>query len=142
MPVAPTRSSNLQALAGIVAALALAAVAAAPAGADRGAYNNWHVHDGGSGVDANGLVHRGLAFFPAILTNGDVTAYQQDPAYCPDATDKLTLPAERMASSRSSAIASRTHSSSICAPFPPGTQCRPAIRARDRRPAGPSSTSR
>ncbi len=79
----------------LVAALALtlAAVAASPALADRGSYNNWHVHDGGSGNDANGLVHRGLAFFPAILTGGDVSAYLQDPAYCPDATDKLTLPA-------------------------------------------------
>ncbi len=79
----------------LVAALALtlAAVAASPALADRGSYNNWHVHDGGSGIDANGLVHRGLAFFPAILTGGDVSAYLQDPAYCPDATDKLTLPA-------------------------------------------------
>jgi hypothetical protein len=81
------------ALAGIVAALGLAAVGAVPALAERGSYNNWHVHDGGSGIDANGLVHRGLAFFPAILTGGDVDAYLQDPAYCPDATDKLTLPA-------------------------------------------------
>jgi hypothetical protein len=81
---------NLQAVAAVAAALGLAAT---PAGADRGSYNNWHVHDGGSGVDANGLVHRGLAFFPAILTGGDVGAYLQDPAYCPDATDKLTLPA-------------------------------------------------
>jgi len=47
---------KLHALAGIVAALALAAVAAAPAAADRGSYQNWHVHDGGTGVDANGLV--------------------------------------------------------------------------------------
>jgi hypothetical protein len=83
---------KLQALLGIAAALGVAAIAATPAGADRGAYNNWHVHDGGSGTDANGLVHRGLAFFPAILT-GDVGTYLQDPAYCPDATDKLTLPA-------------------------------------------------
>src|SRR5881392_2183235 len=84
---------NLQAVVAIAAVLSLAAVAATPAGADRGAYNNWHVHDGGSGTDANGLVHRGLAFFPAILTGGDVAAYLQDPAYCPDATDKLTLAA-------------------------------------------------
>ena len=84
---------KLTALAGLAAALALAAVAAGPAAAERGSYNNWHVHDGGSGVDANGLVHRGLAFFPAILTAGDVAAYLEDPAYCPDATDKLTLPA-------------------------------------------------
>lgn len=81
------------ALAGIVAALGLAAVAPVPALADRGSYNNWHVHDGGSGTDANGLVHRGLVFFPAILTGGDVGTYLRDPAYCPDATDKLTLPA-------------------------------------------------
>jgi hypothetical protein len=84
---------NTHVLAGIVAALALAAVGAAPALADRGSYNNWHVHDGGSGTDANGLVHRGLAFFPAILTSGDVPTYLQDPAFCADATDKLTLPA-------------------------------------------------
>ena len=52
------------ALAGIVAALGLAAVGAVPALAERGSYNNWHVHDGGSGTDANGLVHRGLAVLP------------------------------------------------------------------------------
>jgi hypothetical protein len=84
---------KLQALVGIAVALGLAAVPAVPANADRGSYNNWHVHDGGSGLDANGLVHRGLAFFPAILTAGDVATYLEDPAYCPDATDKLTLPA-------------------------------------------------
>lgn len=80
---------KLQRLAHIAVALGLAAVAAAPAGADRGSYSNWHVHDGGSGVDANGLVHRPVVFFPTILP-GD---YSQDPAYCPDATDKLLLPA-------------------------------------------------
>jgi hypothetical protein len=84
---------NIQAVAAVAAALSLTAVAATPVEADRGAYNNWHVHDGGSGVDANGLVHRGLAFFPAILTGGNVSAYLQDPAFCPNATDKLTLPA-------------------------------------------------
>jgi hypothetical protein len=77
----------------VTAVAAVLGLAATPAIADRGAYNNWHVHDGGSGVDANGLVHRGLAFFPAILTGGDVAAYLEDPAYCPNATDKLTLPA-------------------------------------------------
>ena len=35
------------AFAGIVAALGLAAVGAVPALAERGSYNNWHVHDGG-----------------------------------------------------------------------------------------------
>jgi hypothetical protein len=83
---------TMQAIAAITTALGLA-VAAAPAGAARDSYLNWHVHDGGSGTDPSGLVHRGLAFFPAILTGGDVAAYLQDPAYCPNATDKLTLPA-------------------------------------------------
>jgi hypothetical protein len=81
------------ALAGIFAVLGLAAIPATPAAALRGSYNNWHVHDGGDGVDANGLVHRGFAFFPDILTAGDKATYLDDPAYCPDATDKLTLPA-------------------------------------------------
>lgn len=81
------------ALAGMVAAAALATIGVGSALAERGSYNNWHVHDGGSGTDASGLVHRGLVFFPAILTGGDVGAYLQDPAYCADATDKLTLPA-------------------------------------------------
>ena len=83
---------KLQAIAGIAVALGLA-LAVAPASADRGSYNNWHVHDGGSGTDANGLVHRGVVFFPAILAGGNGDLYKQDPAYCPDATDKLTLPA-------------------------------------------------
>ena len=50
------------------------------------------MHDGGSGTDESGLVHRGLALFPAILTGGNVEAYLSDPAYCPDATDKFLLP--------------------------------------------------
>jgi hypothetical protein len=78
---------------GVAAAFLLATVTATPATADRASFNNWHIHDGGSDVDANGLVHRPVGFFPGILTGGDLTTYLQDPAYCPDATDKLTLPA-------------------------------------------------
>jgi hypothetical protein len=85
--------SRIVALIVIAGAVMLPGVIAGVAAADRGTFNNWHVHDGGTGVDANGLVHRGLAFFPAILAGGDVAVYLQDPAYCPDATDKLTLPA-------------------------------------------------
>jgi beta-propeller uncharacterized protein DUF5122 len=51
---------KLQALLGVAVALGVAAVAAVPAPADRGSYLNWHVHDGGSGTDANALVHRGV----------------------------------------------------------------------------------
>jgi hypothetical protein len=75
---------------GAAACFALAA-AAGPAGADRQSFNNWHVHDGGTGTtDATGLTHRGVAFFPAIFTGGDVAAYKSNPSllvYCANATD-------------------------------------------------------
>jgi hypothetical protein len=50
---------------------------------------NWHVHDGlGATLGAQ---HKGVGFFPAIL--GIPTAdYLQDPAQCPNATDKAFLP--------------------------------------------------
>jgi hypothetical protein len=69
----------------LISLMALAA-APAPVSAERGSWNNWHVHDGGSGTDANGLRHAGLGFFPAIWPT-----YASDPslwAYCTDATDK------------------------------------------------------
>lgn len=44
--------------------------------------DNWHVHDG---------VEAPAGFFPAILGE-DLTTYLQDPAACPDATDKTFLP--------------------------------------------------
>jgi hypothetical protein len=49
---------------------------------------NWHVHDGQLVL---GPQHKGIGFFPTIL--GLSTAdYLQDPARCPDATDKVFLP--------------------------------------------------
>jgi hypothetical protein len=49
---------------------------------------NWHIHDGQFGL---GPQHKGIAFFPQIL--GISTAqYLQDPARCPNATDKALLP--------------------------------------------------
>jgi hypothetical protein len=49
---------------------------------------NWHVHDGQTAL---GPQHKGIGFFPQIL--GLTTAeYLQDPAMCPDATDKTLLP--------------------------------------------------
>ena len=81
--------SKTSRLAGVAAAIALGVGATAVgASAERGSYNNWHVHDGGSGTDPNGLVHRGVVFFPSIFG----ASYLEDPAYCPDATDKLSLP--------------------------------------------------
>ncbi|HEY4704723.1 MAG TPA: hypothetical protein VII27_03180 [Thermoplasmata archaeon] len=70
--------------------------ASAVASADRGSWNNWHVHDGTAVpyTDASGLTHRGAVFFPAIFTGGNVAAYVADPslwAYCTDATDKALV---------------------------------------------------
>jgi hypothetical protein len=70
-----------------------AAVFAYPASGERGSWNNWHVHDGGSGTDANGLRHAGLAFFPQIFGS----SYATTPslwAYCTDATDKALVGGE------------------------------------------------
>jgi hypothetical protein len=87
---------QMKALAGLGAAACFAlAAAVGPAGADRQSFDNWHVHDGGTGTtDATGLTHRGVAFFPAIFTGGDVAAYKSNPSllvYCPNATDKTLL---------------------------------------------------
>ena len=74
----------------LFAAVLAAAVLAYPASGERGSWNNWHVHDGGSGTDANGLRHAGLAFFPQIFG----TRYATTPslwAYCTDATDKALV---------------------------------------------------
>lgn len=67
-----------------------AAVAALPATANDN-QNNWHIHDGGSGPG-----HLGIAFFPTIL-GLSTAAYLEDPATCPNATDKALLPGGRVA---------------------------------------------
>jgi hypothetical protein len=49
---------------------------------------NWHIHDGDL---AAGPQHKAISFFPTIL--GISTAeYLEDPARCPNATDKVFLP--------------------------------------------------
>ena len=48
----------------------------------------WHVHDGQLAL---GSQHKGIGFFPTIL-GVDVATYLQDPAECPNATDKAFLP--------------------------------------------------
>lgn len=47
----------------------------------------WHIHDCTSGCV---LPHAPVAFFPTILGES-IAAYLQDPAACPDATDKAFL---------------------------------------------------
>jgi hypothetical protein len=70
---------------GLLAAFAGAALASADASE---LPPNWHVHDGQAAL---GSQHKGIGFFPAIL--GLTTAeYLQDPAQCPNATDKAFLP--------------------------------------------------
>jgi len=76
--------------------LGLAVVAAAALGpvtamADSSAAQlppEWHVHDGQTGL---GPQHKGIGFFPTILGISAGT-YVQDPARCPNATDKAFLP--------------------------------------------------
>jgi hypothetical protein len=80
----------------LTAAITALLAVAAPASADRGSWNGWHVHDGTAVpyTDAGGLTHRSVAIFPAIFTGGNVAAYIADPslwAYCPNATDKPLL---------------------------------------------------
>ena len=62
------------------------AVLAGPSEAD--VPPNWHVHDGQTSLGAQ---HKGIGFFPTIL-GITVAAYLQDPARCPNATDKVFLP--------------------------------------------------
>ena len=81
-----------QKLVATIAALGLLAVFAGSAMAAANASElppNWHVHDGlGATL---GSQHKGVGFFPAIL--GLTTpVYLQDPAQCPNATDKAFLP--------------------------------------------------
>jgi hypothetical protein len=49
---------------------------------------SWHIHDGQLAL---GPQHKGIGFFPAIL-GVSVATYLEDPAECPNATDKAFLP--------------------------------------------------
>jgi hypothetical protein len=77
----------------ILGAAALAAFALGPVTvmADSSASDlppAWHVHDGQTGL---GPQHKGIGFFPTILGISTAT-YLEDPARCPNATDKAFLP--------------------------------------------------
>ena len=76
----------------VMASLVACVAAPAQVSAERGSWNNWHVHDGTVPpvTDATGLTHRGLAFFPQIFGS----TYASTPslwAYCTDATDKALV---------------------------------------------------
>ena len=79
----------------LVATLAALGLLAAFAGAAMAAAEtselppNWHVHDGQGAT--LGSQHKGIGFFPAILGLAP-PVYLQDPAQCPNATDKAFLP--------------------------------------------------
>jgi hypothetical protein len=76
---------KLLVLAGAASALAFASAASAYFSPDA-LPPTWHIHNGGSCSQC-----AATAFFPSILTGGNVSAYLADPAECPDATDKAFL---------------------------------------------------
>lgn len=72
-------------LAFAVLAMTAAAATVVPVGA--APTNNWHVHDGGTSDVA--MRKAGVVFFPLLFEQeGDVYDPENDPAVCPDATDK------------------------------------------------------
>ena len=75
-----------------LAALLAAALLVSPASADRGSFNNWHVHDGHPELipDPTGLHHAGVVFFPLIFGASNATDSSLW-AYCTDATDKALV---------------------------------------------------
>jgi hypothetical protein len=86
-----TRSTINRWLIGAAAAVGAICMFAGVAVAGSGASDlpaTWHVHDGQASL---GSQHKGIGFFPAIL-GLTATEYRQDPARCPNATDKAFLP--------------------------------------------------
>lgn len=71
----------------ITAAMLALGLAALPAGAEPSGNENWHVHDGGaSTID---LPKAGVVFFPELFAEEGLSYdAANDPARCPDATDK------------------------------------------------------
>lgn len=56
---------------------------------------SWHIHDGQAAL---GPQHKPVGFFPALL-GISLEQYLQDPARCPNATDKAFLPSSGSAQS-------------------------------------------
>ena len=73
---------GLAAMSGLGVALADSSAAELPP--------NWHIHDGRFAL---GPQHKAISFFPRILGISEA-AYLEDPARCPDATDKAFLPSD------------------------------------------------
>jgi hypothetical protein len=85
------RTGSKRRLAAAVGALALTFAAAGVTTAGEASYlpPTWHIHDGQGAT--LGAQHKGIGFFPAILGISS-SAYLEDPARCPNATDKAFLP--------------------------------------------------
>ena len=85
------RAGRVRLLLAAIGALAFALAPAATAAADSASDlpPAWHIHDGQGAT--LGPQHKGIGFFPTIL-GLSAAAYLQDPAACPNATDKAFLP--------------------------------------------------
>lgn len=77
----------------ILSAQSGAVAAAAPMNANRGSWNNWHVHDLPYGTepytDAEGLVHKDYDIWPVIWP--DYPSAQSPVVYCIDGAEKLLV---------------------------------------------------
>lgn len=76
--------SGIRIITAVMLAIGLATL---PAAAEPSGNDNWHVHDAGqSSID---LPKAGVVFFPALFQQEGLTYdAANDPARCPDATDK------------------------------------------------------
>lgn len=90
-----TRGSTIKARIGALAGIAAATVAVTTAfGTSHADFTAatlppaWHIHDCAAAPCV--WPHAGVAFFPKVL-NESLSTYLQDPAECPDATDKALL---------------------------------------------------
>jgi len=85
-----TDMRRLRLLLVLISLVALAA-AAAPVSADRGSWNNWHVHDGAAVpfTDASGLRHEDLSIWPLIWP--DYPSDESPVVYCTDGAEKALV---------------------------------------------------
>jgi hypothetical protein len=83
-----TRSSIIPVIAAAILAMTAYTATAFAGSGTSDLPPSWHIHDGQLALGAQ---HKGIGFFPTIL-GISAAEYSQDPARCPDATDKAFLP--------------------------------------------------